>query len=382
MCNKYGLIILLLLVIPISKLNAQDLENESKVENILIINSQPKATRVYIDSVYIGTVPLQLYDFKLGKHKIVFMKNNEILKESFFIYNGGKKEIYPILDGDYCLVDFLTYPDSAEISINDSLYGITPLLGIELPFGVYKIEIEKQDYIKSSHQKSYFTRIKYTYFRKLEYKYGFVNLSKKDNFFKITIDGEEKPLQQLKDYKLLTGKHLFKVEMKNYHKPISKELDIKPASMNQLNVFYNYFSTENIYRSALIPGMGQVFDKSIIKGSAFFIGFTTSVVLFINAINDYNSNLNKFNNSEKTYLMADSEDEAIYLRDKMEKSLKVVNNSIDKKNVTLCLLIGIYTLNIIDAYIFHTKGSRIEFITKLDTQPIKPNYQVGLKIKF
>lgn len=381
MYTKYGLIILLFLLILISKLNAQDLENKSKAKNILIITSKPKVTKVYIDSVYVGPTPLQLYDLKLGKHKIVFMENNEILEESFFIYNGGKKEIYPILDGDYCLVDFLTYPDSAEISINDSLYGSTPLLDIELLLGVHKIEIKKQDYVEIS-QQFFFSRRKYTYFRKLEYKYGFVNLPPNDDLLKITIDGEEKPLQQLKDYKLLTGKHLFKVEMKNYHKSISKELNIKPASMNQLNVFYNYFSTENIYRSALIPGLGQISDKSIIKGSAFFIGFTTSLVLFIDAVNVYYSNLNKFNNSKKAYLMADSEDEAIYLRYKMEESLKVVNNSIDKKNVALCLLIGVYTLNVIDAYIFHTKGSRIEFITKLDTQPLKPNYQVGLKIKF
>jgi len=110
--------------------------------------------------------------------------------------------------------------------------------------------------------------------------------------------------------------------------------------------------------SVLFPGLGQMTQGSKVKGISFFIGEAASLIIFINAHENYNTkqkiydrDLNIFNNLATTpaakYQKTATDAQSLF------KDLQDENDELDNlntfRNTALIVAAGVYAYNLFDA---------------------------------
>jgi len=127
-----------------------------------------------------------------------------------------------------------------------------------------------------------------------------------------------------------------------------------------------------IVLSTLFPGLGQMTQGSKVKGISFFIGEAASLIIFINAHENYNTkqktydrDLGIFNNMKNVPGKTSSEAERLY------KDLKSQNDDLDNlhsiRNTAIIVAAGVYAYNLVDAIFFSSsveKSGRAELDSK------------------
>lgn len=355
-------------------------DSTSIQENVLLIKSDPSGASVKINSVDYGKTPLILKDFKTGTHNLVLEYNGQIRFHAPIIYQGKMLEKYIILDEDSCLVSINTEPSDAAVLINDHLYGYTPLEDIKLSTGLKKVKIQKENYI-TINQEFYFNNQKYHIHRKLEYKYGFLKFKGETSKLNVYINDTQVPLDVVKQYRLPVGNYNVEIESDEYHKKMSKDFYLNPSAQDEVYVNCNVFTLQHVYQSFVIPGFGQFYDKSELKGSLYFAGFIGAALLFFKAKSDYNITNQNYLNAKQDYLLAQTEEDAIHYNLIMDNKAAEVNKSIRAKNLSLSILIGIYCINLADAFLFHSKGYEINIISSGNTELPETFYEIKAKIE-
>lgn len=170
---------------------------------------------------------------------------------------------------------------------------------------------------------------------------------------------------------------------------LETDIVVNPSDTLSFNVSLGADSRKPIYLSAIIPGWGQAYDNSIIEGLGFFVGTVTSTVLTIMAGDNRNKSYDEYKKLYAHYLEADNELDASLWKSKVTSKLEEVNSYARKKNLFLGLAIGIYALNLIDAYLFHQYDDLIEVDFQHGNVKLSPfvnsepyDWQLGIKFHF
>jgi hypothetical protein len=185
------------------------------------------------------------------------------------------------------------------------------------------------------------------------------------------------------------GKHNLKLINKSENRFLETDIIVNPADTLYLDASLGIDSKKPIYLSAIIPGWGQAYDNSKIEGLGFFIGTVTATVLTIIEGDNRNKSYDEYKTLYNYYVEANNELDASLWKSKATSKLDEVNSYARKKNLFLGLAIGIYALNLIDAYLFHQYDDLIE----VDFQHgnVKPSpfvdsgsydWQLGIKVHF
>ena len=113
--------------------------------------------------------------------------------------------------------------------------------------------------------------------------------------------------------------------------------------------------------SALFPGLGQMTSGHKAKGVLMFVVETTSLAMFVNAHENYNTKLDTYNR-DKVILdgMAMRGGASYTEASKLFKDIKKQSDRLDDlnktRNIALCVAAGVYAYNLFDA-IFLTSSS-------------------------
>jgi hypothetical protein len=355
--NIFKYVLFLCFIALCSSLHSQESDS---LKNIIIINSDPAGAEVFLNNSLIGKTPLTLKNQSPGKLEILVKLDDKNICSEIVHYTGGEIEIYPLFNSEYAILNLITTPANAPIYLNDSLIGTTANGEFKIPLGINKIRVELADYAKF--EKSFnFQKRKYNWYNQLIYKYGFIKVDDKGLGIKLKIDGQPFENSSTNFYKIPKGEIRFEAEL-NGEKTIVDYFAIRPNINYSINYKANYFTSSHIIESALLPGLGQFQDAAQLKGIGYFIATATFGALYLLENRNYKNNLEDYNIAKDNYEMANTEEEAINLGVAMEQSLNEVNDSIKKKNIFIGCMIGVYLLNIIDAYIFHTDGFDMDII--------------------
>jgi hypothetical protein len=361
-------IFLFLFIISGSKIFCQDAKRKTE-EKTFRINSQPEGAKVLLNGKEEGTTPLEKKELKKGSYTIVLIDQNGKKTEQTVDYDGGKKELFYILDGEYGLIDINTEPKGAKVKINNKDYGVTPLADIKLNAGINKFIFEKEDY-ETLAKTVYITKTKQKTAPELKYLYSFISVNDLNSATEkaiLEIDGEKKEYSGNTPFKLPYGEHNIKIKASNYHKPMEASLYLESKKNNELTFQYNTFTLKNVLYSAVFPGAGQYLDNSKLKGLCFGAAAAANILIIILNEKDYKQKVDEFHESYSKYQKSVMEDDII----KYKIQVKNLENKIDdikKKRTLFCAaLAGIYTLNLIDAFVFHTKGYEIHLIPRPET---------------
>jgi len=116
----------------------------------LIVESEPKEAKVYINDTYKGLTPLKTY-LNIGEYKLKLVKENYKEKEQNIKIEENKEitlkvTLEPIsTTAKKGSLEVSSTPDKAKVYINDQYKGDTPLK-LDLDIGTYNLKITKSGY--------------------------------------------------------------------------------------------------------------------------------------------------------------------------------------------------------------------------------------------
>lgn len=323
------------------------------------INSQPEGAIIRIDGKLAGITPLKLGNVEAGKHKVSAEYENKVDTE--YINIGDKNySIGFIMDGDYSLLTINTSPSNADVFIDDSLIGQTPIIDLKLARKKIRVEVSKDDYVTKTFPLNLHNRI-YDFNFDLIANFSFLTLKENQRNFKIKIEDELVPNEVLSRYKIPLGYRKIEIIPKDF-KTFSKIFFVEDARFYELDIKYDFFTFKNIWKSAVIPGWGQLEDGAYIKGAGLLAANALLVALTFISESNYNEYLDQYSIDRQLYLEANSEKETYEKRLQMQSSLEKVNDEARKQKIYIGTLIGTYLINLVDAFLFHSDGHELKLI--------------------
>lgn len=122
-----------------------------KLPGILSLSVMPSdGVKVYSDDQLIGTTPPEAMEISPGYHslKIIKERYQPFLTEINITGEGKTQEIAAQLQPDWAVISFNSIPPGATVSIDDQMYGQTPL-SLDILSGEHKVSLVKELYSQS-----------------------------------------------------------------------------------------------------------------------------------------------------------------------------------------------------------------------------------------
>jgi hypothetical protein len=326
-----------------------------EAQSILLIQSRPDGVNVFINDSLLGKTPIEISNPKRGHYGIRLEDDKQkIWRTNLYIEPDSSYQIYAILDGNYGLFTLYTNPPKADVYLNDSLIGKTPLNAYEVEAGPYNIKITKENYLP-------WERYIYISPRLQQMKINLLNLFGKISFNNISsdqsvyVDGELLHSNNLNNLIIPIGDHRIQLLDRESKKEIFDNIEID--SDNHYDIFFKYdeFSFKPLVFSAVLPGLGQIYNKSYLMGTLILISTIANGYAAFTSITNYNQKMDEYNSFQKKYLSTETEEDAIYYRSMTENAYSKVNSASTLKSIFISTLIGIYLYNLLDAVLFNSK---------------------------
>jgi len=117
-----------------------------------------------------------------------------------------------------------------------------------------------------------------------------------------------------------------------------------------------------IVLSALFPGLGQMTTGQKVKGVSFFLAEAASLVLFVNAHENYSTKKTTYDKDKKEFEGIAAVGRGSYMAaEKQFKDLKSQSNDLDDlhsiRNTAIIVAAGVYAYNLVDAIFFAPSSS-------------------------
>jgi hypothetical protein len=367
---KNTLLLLFLSFISLNLVYAQE-KTAANETPYLRINSIPQDARVYFNDTLIGNTPLDIYRISLKANTLRLIKEGyNDWTTNIFSYKNVVEDITAILDGDYGIVDILSEPSDAQVFIDDSLIGITPLKEIQLSCSRHKFRISKDGYESFSSVYLIPPR-QFSIFPILKSVTSTVSFNEVKPSVQIIVDGMQLDKNSLENLTITAGQH---------------EIEYKGAPLKRSFSQKVYFDSEYSYRvelashsyypfyySMLLPGSGQIYNGSVIKGAAIMTGTLVTGVLALSSISNYNSKVEAAHNAQTLYRNSSNESLASYYHDIVMSSRSDANKALNLKRVAIGAFLGMYFYNLIDALLFESSNE-----IKVYSRKINVNTDISL----
>ena len=168
-----------------------------------------------------------------------------------------------------------------------------------------------------------------------------------------------------------------------------KEITFKDRSTEENNYYNPLAPAKAAFYSAVLPGLGQIYNKRYWKVPIVYLGIGTSIYFYKLNNDDYN----RFRNAYKRRLAGYTDDEfwgngttPIVSSDRLEDAQKTAKRN---KDLSIAVAVAFYLLNIIDANVdAHLRQFNInndltlEPLFELNPIDTKANYSISLKYRF
>ena len=168
-----------------------------------------------------------------------------------------------------------------------------------------------------------------------------------------------------------------------------KELNFKNRPIEKNNYYNPLAPAKAAFYSAVLPGLGQIYNKRYWKVPIVYLGIGTSIYFYKLNNDDYN----RFRDAYKRRLAGYTDDEfwgngttPIVSSDRLEDAQKTAKRN---KDLSIAVAVLFYLLNIIDANVdahlrqFNVNNDlTLEPVFKLNPIDTKANYSISLKYRF
>jgi hypothetical protein len=370
-------------------------EENSLFENIelsvvepteVTINSIPTDATIFLNNVDEGHTDKTLikmpgvYNLRISKNKY------ETIEESITVTSTGPNEwSYNLLKavGELTVT---TTPSDADVSVNGELL---PSKKKELAPGSYQIEARKTGWNAIVKNITMVKGVDQNVQLNLIQKTGKLELTVEPINTQVIFDRSGIILETWTGSKykkdIPVGNYSVHLSAPGY-KDERRNFEIDGINTTKLNVALNKF----IYvkprgmataRSALIPGLGQIYEGRPTMGTLYLLTELSLVYLLVDQRAEYEDLHQKYLDTRSTYTnFSGTQDQITALWNDVETAYDLSEATYKKQQITIGLIAGAYLWNIADAWLFMPKRTEIEWLGSIDTDNHTVTATVGIRL--
>jgi TolB-like protein len=330
-----------------NELYRQEIKLE-KARGSLKIFSDPPEAQITLNGNNYGETPTFLDRIGGGKYRLKVAKTGYMpYEEDVRILPGEVKRIDVSLQ-KMALLSVSSSPAGADIFINGEKRGKSPVMIYVAPNRSLDVKIGKNGY----EEKHINLNLEQGAYKKLEIQLdesrGFVIFDIKPKNAEINIDG--------RNYKgstaisLTSGGHNAAISRSGY---LSKKLDfnVRYNQRKKISVHLQPKTLSGALKRSFVPGWGQFYQEKTTRGWLYpllFAGCAAGSYLYYE---QYNDDLDVYNQAVENYRNAFDEDEIIYYRQQMDDAYDTALSTKNIRNAFYISTALIYLWNMADVYL-------------------------------
>jgi TolB-like protein len=335
----------------------------------LSLSTIPTAAQILIDGREIGVAPLTEYRLPSGNYVLTVRKEYYKEYQQMIIIEDGKSLQQDIaLLADFGRLSVQGFPSGARILVDGEYRGKIPSIIEPVSVGSHHVKIEAGEHYKPYEQENFIGLNDMAGIQvNLKELSGSLIASSNPPGASIIVDGKvartEKGSVAITPYtvpKLWTGKHTITFNLDGFAES-TQMINIQDDKREVLQVsleklIYIKSRKQALWRSALLPGLGQFYEERPEIGTVFLAAQLGLIYLLNGQRSEYESlnqdYLNKFN-LYKDYV--GSEDQIDALWGDVEVSYELSEANYQKQQITMGLIVGSYLWNVADSWLFMPK---------------------------
>jgi len=357
---------------------------ETKIDAKLIpafgwlnVSSTPSEGLILLDGREIGSTPLRDYRIPSGDYVLSIKKKFYKEYQQMLTIEDGKAQTHDLaLIADFGRLSVQGYPKDARISLDGVFRGKVPSLIEPITVGSHTVKIEAGKHYKP-HEQEIFIGLNEIAGLQVDLKElsGSLIASSNPPGASIIVDGKITKTTggalAATPYtipKLWTGKHEVAFKMNGYA-PSTHTVNIVGDKREVLQVdlhklIYLKPRGQAIWRSALLPGLGQIYEERATWGTVYMLTQFSLIYMLIDQRSEYETLNQDYLDKRSVYTDFQGPQEQISaLWNDVETAYDLSEANYKKQQITIGLMAGAYLWNIADAWLFMPKMTEVEWLT-------------------
>lgn len=328
-------------------------ESSNTAPALLLLDCYPDSSEVFIDGILQGLTPLSVRPIEPGERVIRITRSGHI--EYLDTLRVGEADTLRVRTRLLRPGNLVVHsdPPGAELFLNDTFHGFTPMQFAGLPPGQHRLHLEMKEYQRITRNVLVPEGDTLAVHVPMTSRYGTFTLMVEPEKAMVLVNGDSVGIGSLLKYKLPTGRHNFEVRDPDYPSGLHSEIFVGPATNIHLRARLGVLNLVPTAAAFLIPGFAQIRDGSNVEGFALSVGTVISAALYVYHTKTYLRVRSDYDDLSTAYRNAPSESGALQLRFQVEQSYPEVSR---RRNLMLAyggILCAFLAYNAVDVVVNH-----------------------------
>lgn len=309
-------------------------ESRPDSSGLLLLDAYPDSSEVFIDGILKGLTPFPPQPLEPGVRLVRISRPGHLdhLDTLQVLQHDTVRIRTRLLRPGHLLVH--SDPPGAELFLNDSFRGFTPMQFAGLPPGQHRLQLEMNEYQRMTRNVLVPEGDTLVIQVPMTSRYGTFTLTVQPERAMILINGDSVGIGSLLNYKLPTGRHDFEVRDPDYPSGVHGEFFVGPSTDIHLRARLGVLNIVPTAAAFLLPGFAQIRDGSYVEGFALSIGTAVTAALYAYQLKTYLKVRSEYEDLRVAYRDSPSESGALQLRFQVEQSYPEVSR---RRNLMLTL---------------------------------------------
>jgi hypothetical protein len=251
-------------------------------------------------------------------------------------------------------VSLFTRPGGARIQVDGAFVGRTPIDSLPLSGGSHVLQAELPEYAPLSIRHVVPPGRRDTVWLELASSLSLLSLVTTPEHSTVSIDGGEPLMCPLWRHQVSEGLHVLSIHLPDLDTPVLRDIYVVSGYQVNVEAGGTVFSPGTMLTSLLVPGLGQIIERSYLKG-ALELAFAAGSIVFLSESVSYRNEKNsQFELTKSQYRVASTEQAAILARTNLELAASSLNRANDRLAVARIIVAGAYALSLVDALLNYT----------------------------
>jgi len=356
-------------VVSVDELNKTDIALEPGKGNIILV-SIPADADVYINDRPMGKTPLPLdglaaglFSFRMRRSGYLDFKGSaNVIPDSSQTFTA--KLVVP------ASLSICSIPPGADVEIRGNAIGKTPLNVDSLPPGPVTLKISSSEFLTYADTINIVEGRSHHVDASLRSKYASLALSSsyQGHAFSglplgttVLVDGKTVSQDSLSYLRVQEGEHILRILDLQYLEPLEVRFRAAASEQKRIQVTFGTFTFSSLWRSALVPGWGQLYAGSKTGWAYLFASIGAGASIYLTQ-RDYSTRLDHYDAAKLAYSGAQTNADAERLRADMQEMYSKAKKANDLRTVAAAASVVVYTVNLIDALLLHSHKNAMDVL--------------------
>jgi hypothetical protein len=320
---------------------------------VVSLSSRPPGADVRIDDSISVKTPAQV-SLVSGRHILLLTKEGCVpSRDTVLVSNAASLSVD---DSLFMLpvVSIRSTPGGARLTVDSLFFGRTPIDSLVIQPGRHVLKLNLPEYRDKSEMFEFSPGSVRTLSFNLMPSFGYVSIEVSPSDSRVAIDGGEVSLGSVEERRIPFGMHTIVVSHPATAKSLEDRFYLFPANSKAFDARLEGFTFVPAIRSALIPGLGQVLDGDMVKGSIEFLGTLISGFLVYDLHRAQLDRQADLVRAQSTYDLAATEQQALAARGALVQAASSVTRAKNSVTAAAVALAAVYVLQIADALVFNS----------------------------